>query len=201
MKLWVDFHPRVMPYVLGCPIPVVDTALIDAAREFCHKTLCWKQTELAYVSGQTLFEFDMPFGTELVKVGRVRVNGKEYDIKTSDDLPEDWDSNTPDDKTLYQDNQLEYRIFPVPTAADEISMTLHLKPSADGIGVDDEVFSMYSDAIAAGARAMLQRMPRTAWFDMTQAAVDGQAFMSRINYAANLNFMRSKHHRVAKAGL
>ncbi len=202
MKLWADFYPRVMPYVMGCPAPVVDAALIDAAREFCEKTSCWKQTERVYaIGGQSLLEFELPMYSEIVRVGRCIVNGLDYAIKPAADLPEDWESNQPSDHTLYHDTQQEYRLFPAPAQADVISMTTYLRPTLAGTGVDDETFALYAEAIAAGARAKLQRMPRQPWTDLNHAGIDGIDFMRQISAAANRDFMRSTPHRVKKAGL
>lgn len=199
MKVWADFHTRVMPYVLGCPSPTVDAALIDSAREFCQRTKCWTQNEPAYVfTGEARGEFDIPSGTDLLQVKRVTVNGKDYKVKDAADLPEDWATNPPNDNTLYQVSQLEYLIFPMPSAADAISMTLVLQPTYSGEGVDDETHDLYAEAIAAGARARLQRMPRQDWTDISQAAIDGAYFTSQVHYAANRDFMRAKHHRVTK---
>ena len=200
MKLWSDFYSRVMPYVLGCPNPTVDAALIDAARDFCTKTKCWKQTEPASVSpGFSRGYFDLPAGSEIVQIKRVTVNGKDYDIKDASDVPDDWEANPPDDCTLYHDTQSEYLLFPAPTSADAIVFTLILQPTYAGTGVDDETHALYAEAIAAGARAKLQRMPRQDWSDMAQAQIDGLFFNAQMHAAANREFMRAKSHRVTKA--
>jgi hypothetical protein len=202
MKLWEDFHPRVMPWVLGCAIPVVDNALIDVAREFCMKTKRWEQENATTgFSGFSRFDFDVPVGAEIVQVENVTVGGIDYDVKPLKDIPSDWATNPPDDNTLYHDNQTECLIFPAPSSTDAISMTLVLQPKLSGTGVSDEVFDLYAETIAAGARSKLQRMPRQPWSDMQQAQIDGLQFMSQMNAAANLDFMRTKAHRVKKAGL
>ncbi len=153
------------------------------------------------MGGQSLFDFDLPMYSEIVRVGRCIVNGRDYDIKPAADLPEDWETNPPSDNTLYHDTQQEYRLFPAPAQADVISMTTYLRPTLAGTGVDDETFALYAEAIAAGARAKLQRMPRQPWTDLNHAGIDGIDFMRQINAAANRDFMRSTPHRVKKAGL
>lgn len=202
MKPWADFHPRVMPYVLGCPIPTVDAALVDMAREFCLNTRCWTVENIGHgFAGQARGEFDIPAGTEILRVLEVTVNGRPYKVKSTSELPKTWRESAPDDCTLYHDTQAEYLIFPAPTGTESIVMKIALAPTYAGTGVDEETFAMYAEAIAAGARAKLQRMPRQEWTDLVQAQIDGAAYISAQHSAANRDFMRSGNHRVQKAGL
>ena len=202
MALWADFHPRVMPYVMGCPFPTVDQALIDSARDFCAKTHCWVFTSTSNVYPfDSRAEFDIDTETEVVKVMSLAVNGQVYDIKATTALRDDWRTNPPDDCTLYHDNRSEFLIFPVPASTDAVDMKMSLKPTYAATGVDDEVFSLYAEGIAAGARARLQRMPRQPWTDLSQAQIDGLAHMAAIQRAANVDFARTMNHRVQKAAL
>lgn len=199
MKLWADFHPRVMPYVIGCPTPTVDTALIDVAREFCTKTSCWEFTSTANVYPyDSRAEFDADTGTEVVKVLSLVVNGEEYDIKSTRDLPPTWRTDPPDDNTLYHDNRTEFLIFPVPAETDTVEMKMVLRPTLSATTVGDEVFDLYAEAIAAGVRSKLQRMPRQPWTDLVQAQIDDAQYQKAIHSAANADFARTRNHRVTK---
>lgn len=203
MAVWADFYPRVMPYVIGCPIPTVNTALIDAAREFCNKAKTWQSVKtLTIVAAQSLYAFPLEPGEEVVKIDRFTVNGKEFiEILSARDLPDDWQTNPPSCDAIYQKNATEFLLFPAPAATDVVALTLYLRPTQDGTGVDDPTFEEHAEAIASGARAMLQRMPRQDWTDLSQAQIDAGSFMTAMHSAANRDWLRMKNHRVTKAGL
>lgn len=203
MAVWADFYPRVMPYVLGCPTPTVDAALIDASREFCTAAKTWVvERTLTIASVVNLHDFPLLAGEELVKLARYTVNGKDHDkIMDVADLPTDWQINTPTAEALYQKSATEFLIFPAPALTDVVVLTMYLQPTLDGTGVDDATFNEHGKAIAQGARSELQRMPRQPWTDMQQATIDGMQFAQATHYAANKDFLRMKERRVKKAGL
>jgi hypothetical protein len=200
MAVWADFYPRVMPYVLGCPVPTVDTALIDAAREFCTSAAVWVvEPTLTIASVQSLHDFPLVAGEELVKVAKYTVNGKEFtDIKTVRDLPDDWRTNPPTTQSFYQKSATEFLIFPAPALTDVVVLELVLRPTLDAAEIDDATFAEHGKAIAQGAKAELQRMPRQPWTDLTQAQIDGLAFEAEIHSAANKGWRYTAHKRVTK---
>ena len=203
MAVWADFYPRVMPYVIGCPSPTVDTALIDTAREFCKKCRTWETIKtLTVVADQNLYAFPLAAGEEVVKIDRFTVNDEEFtEILSDKDLPSDWQTNPPTDDAIYQKSATEFLIFPAPALTDVVTLTLYLRPTENGTGVDDATFDEHAEAIASGARAKLQRMPRQDWTDLQQAQIDAVSFMTAMHSAANRDFMRMKNHRVTPAGL
>lgn len=193
MKPWASFHPHVLPDVIGCPIPTVDHALRDAAREFCLTTSAWQETEEVQAdAGQTLFDFETPNGAELVKVIRASVAGKDLSIFSVRSLPADWATNTPA-AGLYHASTAEYMLFPLPSVGQSIVVTLAVRPGTAGTGVSDDVFSRHAEDIAAGAKARLKRSPRKDWTDLTQAAIDQAVFDRAMHWAANMDFIQTKH--------
>lgn len=185
MKSWEDFHPRVMPYVIGCPVPMVNQALIDASREFCVTTKAWRTTEsFPAFTGFDAYDFDKPFASEVVQVLRASVDGKPLKLKNVGALPRYDNEVSERDAALYRVNDEQYRILPQPGAGQTVSITLALRPTESGTGVGDEVFSKFAATIAAGARAILQRMPRREWTDLAQAQIDAMRFVSDMNRAA-----------------
>lgn len=204
MKAWADFYPDVLPFVIGCPNPTVDAALRKAAREFCLISKAWQETEEFESDGETnRYFFDVTGRTELVQVVRASVGGKDLDIYGAHELPSDWETRPPCQRSLYHLNAEEYLLFPMPLAAQAVSVTQAMRPSMQGTGVGDEVFNLHSTAIASGAAAQLLRMPRQAWTDLEQAAICKAEFDSGVHTAANRSFMqtRTASRRVKKAVL
>lgn len=191
MKTWASFHPHVLPDVIGCPIPTVDHALREAAREFCLTTKAWQETEDVQAdAGQTLFDFETPNGADLVKVIRASVAGKDLSIFSA--LPADWATNTPP-AGLYHASTTEYMLFPLPSEGQTISVTLALRPSVTATGVGDLVFERHAADIAAGAKARLMRSPRKDWTDLNQSAIEQAMFDRAMHWAANVDFIQTKH--------
>lgn len=203
MRLWEDFHPRVMPYAIGCPNPMVNQALTDAAREFCLTSKAWQQTEeFTATAGVDPLDFVHETGSEVVQVLHARVDG--LPIRVLDDLqlpaPEAESGTCP--QTLYRIGEEQYRILPALNAGQTVSITLALRPTENGTGVGDLVFSRHTEGIAAGARSILQRMPRQPWSDLGQAQIDRAIFDREMSWAANRTFMQREpsQHRVKKWG-
>ena len=188
MKAWAEFHPHVLPYVIGCPNPTVDAALRDAAREFCLDSKAWVETEDFEADGETnRYFFDVTGRTELVQVIRASVAGVDLDLFGRRQLPADWET-IPPCSGLYHLNAEEYLLFPRPAAGAAVSVTLAYQPSLIAPGVGDRVFKDFAAAIAAGAKAALLRMPRQAWTDIEQAAICQTQFGKGITDAANRDF-------------
>lgn len=189
MKAWASFHPYVLPDVIGCPIPVVDHALREAAREFCLRSHAWRETEEFEAPGAiNLFDFDTPNGTDLLKVISASVAGDELDVFTS--IPSDWSISTPCDG-LYHAGEGEYMVFGTPSAGAPIQIVISVRPSVTATGVGNELFASHADDIAAGAKARLLRSPRKEWTDLAQAGIFKAEFESAIHSAANKDFMQA----------
>lgn len=203
MKLWEDFHPRVMPYVIGCPTPMVNQALTDAAREFCVTTKAWQETEeFPAFADVSVLDFDKPTGTEVLQVMGVKVDGKPLRVLNHISVPTPEEEGGVNPQTIYRVNEEQYRILPQPSAGQAVSITLALRPMQSGAGVGDTVFEKYVETIAAGARAILQRLPRRDWTDMAQAGIDRAKFDKDMYWIANQPFMQNEpsQHRVRKWG-
>jgi hypothetical protein len=193
VKAWAEFYPHVLPHVIGCPNPVVNQALRDAAREFCLDTKAWQETEDFEADGAiNRYYFDVTGQTELVQVVRASVAGKDLDIYGRGKLPADWETEPPCERSLYHLNEEEYLLFPLPSAGQAISVTLAVRPSIAGTGVGDVVFKKHAEAIASGAKYRLLKMPRQDWTDLDQAAICKREFDKGVSDAANRDFMHTR---------
>lgn len=207
MKVWETLHPFVRPDVPGCPVPLVDRALCDAAREFCTATAAWTEwADPAVADGATnRFEFDLPGQSELVRVRSVRVGtNTAYKVLSSKALPPGWENGEEGcglDKTLVMLNLIEYLVFPKPAAGTEIVLELVLKPTITALGVGDAVVDEYAKEVAAGALATLMAQPKP-WASPL-ATMHRDTFEAAKHTAANAGWRQrsSGEKRVRKAGL
>lgn len=193
MKTWAEFYPHVLPDVVGCPHPVVDQALREAARQFCLDSKAWQETEVTTAAGAiNRFEFDLPTQTEIIQVVRASVGGFELEVFGLYLLPPDWETDPPCGKALYHVTEDEYLLFPTPSAGQAISITLALRPTPVGTGVADDVFNKHVETIAAGAKYRLLKKPRQEWTDLEQAAIFKTEFETGIHTAANRGFIHTR---------
>ncbi len=202
MKTWDAFHPLVMPDVIGCPIPMVDLELRNAAREFCQYTKAWAEWADAFTAtGSTnRFEFDLPNGAELVAAKRANVNGKDLNVFASDRLPGDWQqgNDTGPDGSLVHIDTAEYVIYPRPLAGTAVAIEMALQPSMTASGVGDVILAKHAEAIAWGAKYRLLSKPNKAWTDPKSAAHARAEFERAVHHAANEGFRMTapNQHRV-----
>ncbi len=186
MKSWDAFYPWVLPEVNGCPLPTINRALCDAAREFCTATAAWwEQSDTLVPDGVTQrFEFDIPSGAELVRVLSATVNDDPMDVLPSEELPADWQTTvvTEPCDSLIHISLTEYLLIPVPTG--RIDVKLAFKPTLLGSGVGDDVFNKYAEVVACGAKAKLMAMP-AAWANPVVGQMHRQMFDKGIHSAAN----------------
>lgn len=194
MKTWPAFHRFVLTSAIGCPLPVVNEKLVEAAREFCQRTHAWQETdEFVAAGGASVFTFEAPVRSEAIKVVRATVSGKDLSIYARDELPSNWQSGGADTKApaLYHFSRFEYLLIPQPAAGEPVAVTVSVQPSISGEGVGDDLFEQHAEHIAAGALYRILKMPHTEWQDLTEAQVARAEFESGVHDAANRSFMHT----------
>lgn len=204
MKLWADFHPYVLPDVTGCPIPLLDQALRDTARDFCTRTKAWRQWMDPFTASgsSSVYEFEADQGTEVVAAVAVSVAGEDYSVLGSHALPASWQSGEQGrikDKTMVHISSSEGVFYPMPMAGDSIVFQLALRPPMSGTGVGDVIFAEFTEAIAAGTKARLMAKPRKEWTDLQTAAMFGMQYERMVHLAANTAWHQSAERRTTKA--
>lgn len=204
MKLWADFHPYVLPDVFGCPEPLLDQALRETARDFCTRTKVWRQWMDPFAASGTsnVIEFDAEPGSEVVAVTALTVDGDDYSVLGSQDLPSGWQSEKHGnlkEKTMVHINSQEGFFYPTPLAGQIIIFQLALRPTMTGTGVGDVIFAEFTEVIASGTKARLMVKPRKEWTDLQTAAMFGMHYERMVHQAANTAWRQSAERRTTKA--
>lgn len=207
MTTWASFYPHVLPYVSGCPSPMVDQALRDAAREFCRESRAWVEQAATVLGNGTTRQrnFVFPAESELVQVMRATVAGEDMKILSSREMPADWQETAPDageldDTLVVLNSQTAYVLYPIPASGQKIIIYQALMPTMTASGVGDVIFTEYGEQMAKGAIARLASMQKKPWTDLDTAAMSEQWFERAIHAAANRVF-RQGQRRVRKAPL
>ncbi|HBG30697.1 MAG TPA: hypothetical protein DDW98_08730 [Gammaproteobacteria bacterium] len=187
-------RPYVMPEVPGCPVPLVDRAIVKAARDLCDKTFCWKEaaTTASMQQGVAELEIEHSACAEIVALEYVSLNGLEL-IQTSErelslcDL--DWRTFTGEPTHVYTVISTgKMRLYPIPnrTLSNAISYEVYLKPKLDADDLPDFLQDQYAEVLQHGALYELQRMAGVKW-------ANGEAAMfNRRMYRNGLYEVRDK---------
>lgn len=180
---WTDFGPYVMPYVTGCPEPVMVHHVRLAAIEFCRKTLCWtEKLDPVLTDGTEVVEMDVDAHTNIVKPKAVFVDGVEWTLvepiignsMVSEQSGERF-CFTPDKKVLH--------LYPVQEIGVEVVVRAALCPSLKSTSCIDAIAEHTQD-IAAGAIASIMRLPKQDFTNMADSAVHEAQFRGRISTVA-----------------
>lgn len=187
MKAWAEFHSLVLPWVIGCPIPTIDAALVRAARKFCDGTRAWTETTDTTANGATdLFDFDTPTSAEIVRVVAAKVGAEDYDDKVFDRLPSTWPEHDAP-PGIYMAPEGQFAVSPRPIAGTSIRLDVAYKPKLSAQQAGDVLFDSYGEDIASGALSELLKMPQP-WANPVLAVDYSRAFTAAIHSAANRDF-------------
>ena len=180
-----EFYPYVLPYVIGCPLPLVDHHTRLAAIEFCKKTSCWQKTLDAVSTNGTdnLLEMDQDTGQQIIKVKAVAVDGLTWPLVDAVAGLQLVRSGSQQRFCFTQDNKVLH-IHPLQAAGVAVQVDAVLAPSRTASAIDDAIGNDYLQDIAHGAVASIQRIPKQEFTDPASAAAEQQQFNSRISSVA-----------------
>lgn len=161
---WSDFSPYVMPYVIGCPMPLMEAHVRDAAIEFMQETKCWVRTLDPELTGTTA-DVDLSPDSALARifdVHSVKVDGAETEFTVSPDFT-------------------FVTIKPIRDAGIDVVATVAQVLKDDATQLPDE-FKHYARHIAHGAIASIKRLPGQPFSSPDDA--DEMRFRARIRTEA-----------------
>jgi hypothetical protein len=170
MIYFTDMLNDVLPDVPGCPNDLAINALRNAAIELYTKSWINKQDcdPQQTVIGQA--EYDIDTFTGFKTVGIVSVYFKDAQLvpvgQTSlnrSNLRWQDDSGTPTNYISY--DYTTVRLYRIPDSVGDLNMTIALTPTKTSTGIDNYVYDLYSEQLAAGAKARLMLIPSKPFTD------------------------------------
>ena len=192
------FLPRLLPSVLGCPIPIAIQALLDSAIEFCEETAIVRvTTDPQLTAGVAVYEVEVPIGQKVAITQRAWYGKREllpalsstvsnvdaYAFVAADpnQIPHSFLESAPGEITL----------FPAPgaLATDLLTFRAATKPSRSATSVDNILFEDWAEAIVAGALKRLHAHPDTPYFS------DGHAMRRSAEFQLGINRARAEAQR------
>ena len=187
MAAWSAFSPWVKPLVPGCPDPMVERALCDAAIEFCEMTQAFvERGKLALKAGRATYEVASDEGAPGMVLG-VTIGEQPlapvYLEALTNRYGEEWKNHTGDPRYSLADSEDVLRVYPTPDKDASGTMTLAIRPNRADTSWDDRLFERYGEVIADGALGRLLNQVSAPWAEPNAALQRRQRFMQGINKA------------------
>jgi len=178
-----DWSKDILLSIQGVPNPLIERAVRSAAIEFCEETLVWTESltrisvvtdtagyTLTPTSGrliavdEALYKADGEADTEFIPLEPVPQDQKDIFSTTG----KAWKYETGTPSGYYHDEAITpINLYPIPDAdsSSGLLVKVNLIPGDTDTTVEDFLFNMHRDALAAGALAYLLDMKDMPWHD------------------------------------
>jgi hypothetical protein len=179
-----SFYPWVMPYVPGCPDPLLDQAIRSAANDLSTRSDLVQRVIVAdVVSGTQDYTIIEPTDFQYLRILSVGFQGTVLgpvspDVVNSDVALRNVTIGTASPITgnptwFFQKTPSDagFSLYPVPNAnlTGGLTVKVSFQPANTATTLDDILFSDWAEEIAAGAIAILMAMPGQQFSNTTAA--------------------------------
>ena len=183
------FHSFILPEVLGCPEPLVNSRLVAAAAEFCRETLSWSdiQGPIQLVDQIADYDVDADANSYVITVSGVWVGGRKLE-PLAIDIPSTVSfAQEPAAYNMLNDYSV-LRVYPTPSAPTAtFTMKVCYVPMPTATSLPDYMIR-FTDVIAAGAKAELMIMPGMTWSNPKLSEYYRQKFVEGIGNTRSADF-------------
>ena len=193
-----DFYRYITMDVPGCPLPVVDQAIVDTAIDFCTRTGAWRAWSdlLKTIAGVSEYEIDLPTNSIVRQVEVVAIGSKQMgaisDLLESGDRPNWQDESGVPTRATFNEENSTVRLITTPTIGNEsMRFLVSFVPTYNATTVPDVILKRYASGFGAGVKARLQ-VQKQSWAD---------AGASQINSGIYEDAVRSAQAYVQRQGM
>lgn len=164
-----DLLQYVLVYVPACPTMLVEQHLRDICMDFCmHAAIVRERLDpIDVVAGQTEYDIDVPFGTEVTMILSASYQGRQLA-----------DRGKYAGLALGADNTFTLDAAPAASAAGAISMLVATKPKRNANTVADILLNDYGYAIGQGVVGRLLLIPGQPFSAPGNAAAYTSAYLT-----------------------
>jgi hypothetical protein len=166
MAALTALRPKVQPHVSGCPLPVIDDAILDAVIDFCNRSRAYRFTpaEITVVASTANYTVSgLPTGTEIAWLLAAEYDDLPIDTPDTGSIPQSWATEEGEVTAAVMYSATQIGLRKVPDEAQTLNVRLALRPSLAATTFPDEFNALYREQIAAGALARLYAMPKQPW--------------------------------------
>ena len=183
---------RLSPSVPGCPQPIVEQYVRDAAIEACERTLAWRyeQPKIRLTPGVHDYAYDVPNDTEVHAFITATCNNEPLKAVTLEqlyDLYPKWPYQSTQERSqprfVTQLDVDNFSVAPLPDAVVkyDVRMIVVLKPLRDAAGMDKTVLDDLENVIMHGALQHLLVLPDRTWSDRELASYHAKQFAYKLS--------------------
>ena len=185
-RTFADLVPRVATSVVGCPNPVIEQYIRDAAIEVCEKTLCWRydQPSIPLTPNVYDYPYEPPSGAEVHAILAAHVNNQKLLPITLEALHDKFPEWPDGDRRgfpryICQLDPDNFVIAPIPDTQTLYSafMVVALKPLRNADEMDKTVLDDIEMAVIHGALQHLLVLPDRHWTDKELGAYHAQQYI------------------------
>jgi hypothetical protein len=185
------FIKYVLPYVPGCPYPLIKTQVLLAANEFCRESYIWER-KCEYQIGEAYTDMGTVGDPSYYEPLKFVYDDDGIVITPSDPYVDVVDVALSVDDVALDDYILRGNIVLFETPPEDgtvLEAKIYLSPSDDATSLPDFLFKDWRKGIVSGALAELMMMPGKPWSNPGGAQARQQAFLHYIGEA------KITHHR------
>lgn len=191
MAAWSAFSPWIKPLVPGCPDPMIERAVCDAAIEFCEMTQAFQErAPLNIKANKSTYPLSSADGVPGMVLGVTGANEQVlspvYIEALTNAYGEEWKNHTGDPRHYLATDEDNLRLYPIPLKDQTGTLTLSTRPSRTDTSWDDRLYERYGEIIADGALARLQVQVGTPWADVQSGT------FRRTRFAQGISKVRAK---------
>lgn len=161
MALLSALYPDVLPYVPGCPDPMLTQEIRSAAMEFFRRTRAWMTWLDPMVLSSTIREYDLdlPAGSQVFRIEAASLNGRPYPVAGLRALNADPSYDNNQQAAAVSVDRLSVVLTQAANDGDRLQIRAALTLSKAALSLDDALYDQHKDAIAEGAKYRLMRVP------------------------------------------
>lgn len=177
-----DLEQDIRIYVGDCIFTVIEEQLNVAARRFFARTHAWKaDIPVSLVANDNTYPLTAPTGTAVINIDYAKYADNKRPLSKANH-PLAFDNGVTSARPCYYAGNIasELMVYPMPTAALDIIVSVSLQPNRGSYEIPDNLFNEHSDALVNGALSYLLSMPNKEWTNPNEAAKYSRDFQRAI---------------------
>lgn len=182
------FDADILPLVPGCSVPMARHALLNAAVEFCSRSLIWDEKQSIIPVTETSFPYVVPTPPHsvLAKVKAVHIDGIPLAPTSLEFLDRlgNWESARGAPTAYLWINNAGLRVYPLPNNTCDMQLTVAYTPARNATVVEDFLYYVWVDTLVSGALRKLMAMPGQLWSNPEGAAYHTNKFEQGVREAS-----------------
>lgn len=161
MAAFSALYSDILPYVAGCPDPMMDQEIRRAAREFCQRARPWVTWLPQIVTSANVRSYPIPLlaDSEVFRIQRATLDDQPIEVQVYAEQDTDPTAATGQDAGIVSRDRQNVILLRDPAAGQKIKLQAVLSPSATATTLDDTLVAQFGSAIVEGAKYRLMRVP------------------------------------------